>query len=100
MTTYKVTFVNEELGLNKTIRIPDDQYIIHAANERGMNLPISCNAGACVTCAGKILKGEVRQDHNFLKPAELDAGFVLTCRAYAESNCTIQTHQEDDLLNL
>ena len=28
MTTYKVTFVNEEIGLNETIRVPEDQYMI------------------------------------------------------------------------
>ncbi len=97
---FKVTLINDEKGLNETIRVADDEYIFDAAERQGVKIPISCCAGACVTCTGKLLKGEVEQDHNFLKPKELDAGYVLTCRAYAKSDCVILTHQEDALLDL
>ena len=95
--TYTVKLITDESEYQ--ITCDSETYILDAAQDEGIDLPYSCRAGACSSCAGIIKEGEVDQsDQSFLTDLQLEQNYVLTCVAYPKSeNIIIETHKEEDL---
>jgi len=82
----------------RTFECPDDEYILDAAEQAGIDMSYSCRAGACSSCVGQIISGSVDQsDQSFLDDDQMQEGYSLLCVAYATSDVVARTDCEDEL---
>ncbi len=92
--TYAVE-VNHQ-GKTQTIQVEETQSILEAATNAGIDLPFSCSAGVCTTCAAQILSGEVEQSEGMgVSPELQDEGYALLCVAYPRSDIKLESGKED-----
>jgi ferredoxin len=81
-----------------TIQVPEDKTILAVAQDAGLDLPTSCGAGVCTTCAALLLNGTVDQADGMGISPELQAeGYALLCVAYPRSDLKIETGKEDEV---
>jgi ferredoxin len=92
MKTYQVELINRN---NNVVEVTEHQYILDAVEATGLRLPVGCRYGACITCAARLLEGEVEQPKAVaLKPAQEAMGYVLLCIAYPRSDCKFEVGVE------
>jgi ferredoxin len=97
--TYTVEIFHQ--GSTHTIQVAEDQKILDAADEAGLDLPRSCTAGVCTTCAAQLLEGSVEQpDAMGLSPDLKEKGYALLCVAYPRSDIKLETDKEDTVYQL
>ena len=92
--TYNVE-INHQ-GTTQTVRVAEDCNILDAARDAGIDLPFSCSAGVCTTCAAQIIEGKVEQSEGMGLSPDLQAeGYALLCVAYPRSNIKLESNKEE-----
>jgi ferredoxin len=92
MNVYTVELINRN---HFVVEVAEDKYILEAVEAAGLRLPVGCRYGACITCAARLIEGEVdRSKAVALKPAQEAMGYVLLCIAYPRSNCKFEVGVE------
>jgi CDP-4-dehydro-6-deoxyglucose reductase len=76
--------------------VEDDETILEAALRQGFSLPYGCRNGACGSCKGKVLSGELdygTHSATALKDEEKAQGRALFCRAKPLTDLTIEAKE-------
>lgn len=93
---YEVTLISN--SKKRIIKVREDETILNAALQEGIDLPYTCLQGWCITCSGKILDGEVDQSMALRYfPEDKKHSFVLLCTALPRSDLIIKTHQKEEM---
>jgi CDP-4-dehydro-6-deoxyglucose reductase len=74
----------------------EEDTLLNAAHQAGIQLPYSCKNGACGSCKGKILSGQVsHKPHQAqaLSNEEEKAGWALLCCAQPQSDIIIEAKE-------
>ena len=74
----------------------EGETILDAALRQGLLLPYGCRDGACGSCRGKVLSGQVdhgKAQHHALSEADRLAGSALFCCAKAQSDLVIESKE-------
>lgn len=78
--------------------VPEGTSILKAGHDSDIPLPYSCRAGACRTCRGRILEGQIDHGHvhpTYLTLEEREQGYALLCQAQPLSNLVIEVQELD-----
>ena len=85
-------------GKTEIIQVAENQTILNAAADADLDLPFSCSAGVCTTCAAQIIEGEVSQTDGMGLSPDLQAeGYALLCVAYPRSDIKLESNKEDEV---
>ncbi|PWJ20532.1 2Fe-2S iron-sulfur cluster-binding protein [Jannaschia seohaensis] len=65
--------------------------LLDTLRAQGVDLPYGCKYGGCITCAAKLVEGEVDQRRQVaLNNRQLANGYVLLCVARPVTDCTLE----------
>jgi len=96
--SYKVEIEHE--GQKHVLEVPEGETILSVAIEAGLEVPYDCQLGVCMTCPAKLERGSVDQDQGMLSDDVKERGYALMCVAYPQSDCSIRSIPEEELLSL
>lgn len=92
---FRVTFRLPD-GTEHTVNVRSDEHVLDAGLAAGLDLPYSCLQGWCLTCAARLLRGEMDQsDSKRYYDEDRRAGFALPCTGRPRSDLLLETHERD-----
>ena len=90
--TYSITIANRG---GKTYEVDRRRSLLESLREKGIDLPYGCRYGGCITCAAKLVAGEVDQRGQVaLNNRQVNNGYVVMCVARPMSDCTFEVGVE------
>lgn len=79
----------------QSLEVNGDQPLLDTLEQHGVSLPYGCRYGGCISCAARLLDGEVDQSEGVaLNGRQISEGYVLLCVARPQSDCTLDVGVE------
>ena len=84
----KITISNRN---NTIFEVKGTKPLLSELRSQGLDLPYGCQYGGCITCAAKLIHGEVDQRSQVaLNNRQINNGYVILCVARAKTDCTFE----------
>ena len=84
----KITIANRD---NNFFKVKGSKPLLYELRAQGLDLPYGCQYGGCITCAAKLIEGEVDQRAQVaLNNRQINDGYVILCVARAKTDCTFE----------
>mgnify|MGYP001344152053 CR=1 FL=1 len=81
----KITIANRG---NKVLRVLGRRPLLDELIDQGVDLPYGCRYGGCISCAAKLITGQVDQRSQVaLNNRQISDGYVILCVARAKTDC-------------
>ena len=81
----KITIANRN---NTIFEVKGTKPLLLELRSQGLDLPYGCQYGGCITCAAKLIHGEVDQRSQVaLNNRQINDGYVVLCVARAKTDC-------------
>ena len=90
--SYQVTLKTS----GKQFTVTQDETLLEAALRQGIKLPYGCKNGACGSCKGKVLEGQIRHgQHSESALSKIDetAGGILFCCSHPQTDLLIEARE-------
>jgi len=89
---HAVTLVRVADGSEATVPVRADRTVVDGAEAADEPLPYGCLTGACGTCTGQVIEGDLhhRRPPRALKDRHLADGYALLCIAEPRSDCRLR----------
>jgi ferredoxin len=92
MVMTKITIANRG---NNFYKVKGNKPLLLELRSQGLDLPYGCQYGGCITCAAKLIEGEVDQRAQVaLNNRQINDGYVILCVARAKTDCTFEVGVE------
>ena len=80
---------------NASYQVSGRRPLLDELRDQGVDLPYGCKYGGCITCAAKLIEGEIDQRAQVaLNNRQIADGYVILCVARAQSDCTLEIGTE------
>ena len=92
VTTHRVTLANRG---GAAVDVDARRPLLETLREQGVDLPYGCKYGGCISCAAKLIAGEVDQRRQVaLNNRQIADGYVILCVARPNGDVTLEVGVE------